>query len=74
LERQGLGKIDSVSSIDEFGGIEISFSSCYHPAIFAGIMSGCWERANGRSVKCNFSFGKNSNTIRLVSMNEISPD
>ena len=72
LERQGLGKIDSVSSIDEFGGIEIPFSSCYHPAIFSGIMSGCWERANGRSVKCDFYHGKNSNTIRLVSMNEIS--
>jgi hypothetical protein len=74
LERHGLGKIDSVSSIDEFGGIEISFSSCYHPAIFSGIMSGCWERANGRSAKCNFSYGKNSNTIRLVSMNEICLD
>ena len=72
LERQGLGKIDSVSSIDELGGIEISFSSCFHPAIFSGIMSGCWERANGRSVKCDFYHGKNSNTIRLVSMNEIS--
>ena len=72
LERQGLGKIDSVSSIDEFGGIEISFSSCYHPAIFSGIMSGCWERANGRSAKCDFYHGKNSNIIRLVSMNEIS--
>ena len=74
LERQGLGKIDSVSPIDEFGGIEVSFSSCYHPAIFSGIMSGCWERANGRSAKCDFYYGKNSNTIRLVSMNEISLD
>jgi hypothetical protein len=74
LERHGLGKIDSISSIDEFGGIEISFSSCFHPAIFSGIMSGCWERANGRSAKCNFSYGKNSNTIRLVSMDEICLD
>ena len=72
LARQGLGKIDSVNSIDDFGGIEISFSSCYHPALFCGIMSGCWERANGRSVMCNFSFENNSNIVTLASLNEIS--
>ncbi len=72
LAKQGIGKIDGVKFIDDFGGIEISFSSCYHPALFCGIMSGCWERANGRSVKCFFSSENNCNIVRLVPLNEIS--
>tara|TARA_B100000401_G_scaffold143153_2_gene95152 strand:- start:21950 stop:23044 length:1095 start_codon:yes stop_codon:yes gene_type:complete len=72
LSKQGLGKINYVKSIDNFGGIECSFNSCFHPAIFCGILSGCWERANGRKVKCNFSDNGETNIVRLMSMNEIS--
>ncbi len=72
LSKQGLGKINFVKSIDNFGGIECSFNSCFHPAIFCGILSGCWERANGRKVKCNFSDNGETNIVRLMSMNEIS--
>jgi hypothetical protein len=72
LAKQGLGRIESIDFIDDFGGIEISFSSCFHPALFCGVMSGCWERANGRSVRSSFSYKNNSNIVRLVSLNEIS--
>ena len=72
LAKQGLGRIESIDFIDDFGGIEISFTSCFHPALFCGVMSGCWERANGRSVRSSFSSKNNCNIVRLVSLNEIS--
>ena len=34
LGKNGLGSIDSINSIDDFGGIEILTTSCFHPAIY----------------------------------------
>tara|TARA_B100000900_G_scaffold416232_1_gene450350 strand:- start:258 stop:1349 length:1092 start_codon:yes stop_codon:yes gene_type:complete len=72
LARQGLGIIESVTPIDDFGGIEICFNSCYHPALFCGVISGCWERANGRSVLCKFFSKDECNIVRLMSSHENS--
>jgi hypothetical protein len=72
LSRNGLGTIDSVNSIDNSGGIEIYFSSCFHPAIFCGVLSGCWERAYGRNVKSEFRVESDKNVLKLISMTEIA--
>ena len=72
LSRNGLGTIDSVNSIDNFGGVEIFFSSCFHPAIFCGVLSGCWERAYGRNVKSEFRVELDTNVLKLMSMTEIA--
>ena len=72
LARNGLGSIASVNSIDDFGGVEIFFSSCFHPAIFCGVLSGCWERAYGRNVKSEFRIESNTNVLKLMSMTEIA--
>jgi len=72
LSRNGLGSIDSVNTIDDFGGVEIFFSSCFHPAIFCGVLSGCWERAYGRNVKSEFRVESNANVLKLMSSAEIS--
>lgn len=71
LSMHGLGSINSVKSIDTFGGIEIYFSSCFHPAIFCGILSGCWERAYGCNVKSEFSVESNTNILKLIPLSEI---
>ena len=71
LAMNGLGSIDSVKSIDNTGGVEIFFSSCFHPAILCGILSGCWERAYGRRVKSEFRAESNTNVIKLMSFSEI---
>ena len=72
LGRNGLGCIDSIASIDDFGGVEISTTSCFHPAIFCGILSGCWERAYGRNVKSEFRIDSGRNILKLTSLSEIS--
>ena len=71
LAMNGLGSIDSVKPIDDYGGIEIFFSSCFHPAIFCGVLSGCWERAYGRRVKSEFRIESGTNVIKLISFSEI---
>jgi len=72
LAQHGLGSIDSVSTIDDFGGIEIFFSDCFHPAFFTGILSGCWERAYGRSVKSEFRVESDTNVLKLTSLSTIA--
>jgi hypothetical protein len=72
LGKNGLGCIDSINTIDDFGGVEISTTSCFHPAIFCGILSGCWERAYGRNVKSEFRIESGTNILKLTSLSEIS--
>ena len=72
LGKNGLGSIDSINSIDDFGGIEILTTSCFHPAIYCGILSGCWERAYGRNVKSEFRVESDTNILKLTSLSEIS--
>ena len=72
LGKNGLGCIDSINTIDDFGGVEIFTTSCFHPAIFCGILSGCWERAYGRNVKSEFRIESGTNILKLTSLSEIS--
>ncbi len=59
LSLHGLGNVSSVDAIDSHGGVKLSLSGCFHPAISGGVLLACWERAYGRrgKLQCDINSG-----------------
>ena len=55
----GLGNIFLADAIDSHGGVKLSISGCFHPAITGGVLLACWERAYGRrgKLQCDINSG-----------------
>lgn len=72
LSQDGLGKISSVASIDNAGGIEFSIENTLHPALLSGTLLGCWERAYGRRGRVILNQNPNGLKLKIFSLNEIA--
>ena len=72
LSRNGLGEVDSAVSLGKNGDIRLNFSSIFHPAISAGVLLGCWERAFGRNGKIIAEIQDNKVSIEIRPSREIS--
>ncbi len=72
LSRNGLGDLDSAEPMGDKGGVRLTFSSMFHPAISGGIMLGCWERAFGRNGKILASTGGDKILLEILPSREIS--
>lgn len=59
LGLKGLGSVENVREIDAQGGVELTLSGCFHPALTGGVLLACWERAHGRqgNLRCTFNSG-----------------
>ena len=72
LAEHGLGSIHSSKGIDKVGGIELSFSKIFHPAIVTGILMGCWSRSEGRNAKAEWIELDGQRRLRISSKSEIA--
>ena len=72
LSSHGLGGLLSSKQIDAHGGVSLSFSEVFHPAIASGILLGCWERAYGRNGRVRLSLENGETTLHLLSSRVIS--
>ncbi len=72
LSYHGLGRIESTKQTDEHGGVSITFSTVFHPAIVSGVLLGCWERAYGRNGRSLVAFVEGRTTLELRSSREIA--
>ncbi len=72
LSLQGLGKVISAVGIDSQGGVELTLSATLHPAIVTGVLIGCWERAEGRGAKAQWSNSEKGHRIVLKNRREIA--
>ncbi|MDP6899420.1 MAG: hypothetical protein QGF94_01105 [Candidatus Thalassarchaeaceae archaeon] len=74
LAKQGLGLITDVESIDDYGGVRIKLASVFHPALVVGRLIGCWERAEGRPARAEWTSDTEGCEIILCSRREISTE
>ena len=72
LSRHGLGEAESAIPVGDNGGVIMTFSSMFHPAISGGILLGCWERAFGRNGKVLVLLDDDKITIEILPSREIS--
>ena len=72
LSSHGLGGLSSSKQIDAHGGVSLSFSEVFHPAIASGILLGCWERAYGRNGRVQLSLEGGKITLQLLSSRAIA--
>ena len=72
LSYHGLGRIESTKQTDEHGGVSLTFSAVFHPAIVSGVLLGCWERAYGRNGRSSVAFVEGRTTLELRSSREIA--
>jgi len=72
LSSHGLGGLSRAEKIDDHGGILLTFSEVFHPAISSGILLGCWERAYGRNGRAKLSFKSGKSTLELRSSRAIA--
>ncbi|MCH2637695.1 MAG: hypothetical protein MKZ56_04945 [Candidatus Thalassarchaeum sp.] len=72
LAQQGLGIVNDAEEVDEHGGVLLRASAALHPAIVVGRLIGCWERAEGRSARAEWSSGESGHLIRLMSRRDIA--
>ncbi len=72
LSMQGLGRVVSATEIDAHGGVALSLSATFHPAIVTGILLGCWERAEGRGAKAEWSNSESGHTIVLKNRRDLA--
>ncbi|MBJ32840.1 MAG: hypothetical protein CMB69_02530 [Euryarchaeota archaeon] len=72
LSLHGLGGVIESEQIDAHGGVRLTFSGLFHPAIVSGTLLGCWERAYGRNGKANFSLIAAKSTLELRSSRAIA--
>ena len=72
LSMQGLGRVFQSNSVDENGGVEIMLSAALHPAIVTGRLLGCWERAEGRSAKAEWTSTKDGHRIIIQNRRDIA--
>ena len=72
MSDHGLGSIYSSKGIDTVGGIELSFSKIFHPAIVTGILMGCWSRSEGRNAKAEWIELDGQRRLKISSKSEIA--
>ncbi len=72
LSYHGLGGIESMKQIDDYGGVSLGFCTAFHPAIASGVLLGCWERAYGRNGRASISYEGGRVTLDLLSSREIA--
>ena len=72
LSSHGLGSLLETEKMDINGGVRLTFSGLFHPAIASGILLGCWERANGRNGRADFYLVSGKSTLELRSSREIA--
>ncbi len=72
LSSHGLGGILESEQIDAHGGVRLTFSGLFHPAIVSGTLLGCWERAYGRNGKAVFSLIEAKSTLELSAARAIA--
>ena len=72
LSDHGLGAIESSRGIDKHGGVELSFSKIFHPAIVTGILMGCWSRSEGRNAKAGWIESESRRRLKITSKSEIA--
>ena len=73
LAEHGLGSIFSSKGIDNNGGVELSFSRLFHPAIVTGVLMGCWSRSEGRNAKASWIENDGVRCLKISSKSEIAP-
>ena len=69
---QGLGRAFQSNSVDEYGGVEIMLAAALHPAIVTGRLLGCWERAEGRGAKAEWSSTKDGHKIIIQNRRDMA--
>lgn len=74
LQKTGLGAIIDVENYDDGDGIIFTLHSLFHPSITCGILLACWERANGRNGKLEFTKNENHFSLKIFSGQSISED
>ena len=67
LSSNGLGAVSKSEEIDAHGGVSLTFSGVFHPALASGILLGCWERAYGRNGRAELSINRDNLTLQLYS-------
>tara|TARA_B100000029_G_scaffold307771_1_gene300519 strand:- start:3146 stop:4246 length:1101 start_codon:yes stop_codon:yes gene_type:complete len=72
LSPHGLGGLEKTEQTDAHGGVLLTFSGLFHPAIASGILLGCWERAYGRNGRAVFSFESGKSNVELCSSRAIA--
>ncbi|MEC9000930.1 MAG: hypothetical protein VX779_00045 [Candidatus Thermoplasmatota archaeon] len=72
LSSHGLGALRETKQTDAHGGVLLTFSGVFHPAIASGILLGCWERAYGRNGRVVFSLESDKSTLELRSSRAIA--
>ena len=72
LSSHGLGGLRETKQTDTLGGVLLTFSGVFHPAIASGILLGCWERAYGRNGRAVFSFKSDKPILELRSSRVIA--
>ena len=68
---KGLSQPSNVKSLDDNGGVELTFSALPNPALTVGMLAGAWERCEGRPVKVEFITNQADLSVRLTSRHEI---
>ena len=74
LVDHGLGAVKSSKEIDNHGGVELEFSSIFHPAIVTGVLLGCWSRSEGRDAKARWNKSNSQLSLVICSKSVIASD
>ena len=72
LVDHGLGAVKSSKAIDNHGGVELEFSSLFHPAIVTGVLLGCWSRTEGRDAKATWNESNDQLSLIICSKSVIA--
>ena len=70
--RRGHGGLESLDYIDNNGGVEFIFKTVFHPALLLGRLMGCWQRANGRQPRGEWSSTASGCKILILARHEIA--
>ncbi len=69
---RGLSAPMSVTSLDDNGGIELTFKEIPIPSVTVGFLAGAWTRCEGRPVKVELEMDGSCMIVRLKSRYEIA--
>ena len=51
FSKKGYGKVNSLSYVDDHGGVKILVENCVSIPLLTGYLSGAWTRCEGRPAK-----------------------
>ncbi len=66
LSLQGLGRLSNPELKSENGELDSEVIGCFHPAIFGGILLGCWERSTGVKGRLKMGSGEGVVTVNIA--------